>query len=251
MRLVRSSLYEGQIVHDRRVGVRNVFRSGMYMWLVDLDDLPALDRSLRLLGVDRAGVHGIRSGDHLGDPSLPIRDSLGAFLALHGIDLSGGRVLFLTNARVFGHVFNPLSVFYCHDAAGALAAVVAEVHNTHGEHHCYLVRPDADGRCDAEKRFYVSPFLTVDGGYRMSFPAPGDRLAVRIELIQDGRRVFAASLTGRRRPLNDATLLRMLARHPLFTLKVSALIRVQGMRLWLRRAGHVQHEPHTSQRGVG
>jgi len=248
--LVRSCLYEGHVEHDRAVGRGNRFRYAMYMWLVDLAELDELDRSLRLLGVERPGVSSIRSGDHLGDPHRPIRENLAAFMAAQGVELGDRRVTLLTNARVFGHVFNPLSVFYCEGADGRIDHVVAEVCNTHGERHCYLVQPGPDGQCETTKAFYVSPFLRVEGGYRMSVPAPGERLAVRIELVQAGRRVFAAGLTGERRPLSDAGLLRMLVRHPLMTQQVSGLIRLQGIRLWARRSGHVRHRPHTPQRGV-
>jgi uncharacterized protein len=159
-------------------------------------------------------------------------------------------VLLLTNARVLGYVFNPLSVYWCHGADGALRCIVAEVHNTYGERHCYLLEPGDRGRAEADKAFYVSPFLTVDGRYRMSFSQPDERLSIQMELIQDGRRVFRASLTGRRRPMTVPVLLRMALRYPLMTARVSALIHYQGVKLWLRRVPKVRRPRHTPQRGV-
>ena len=94
-----------------------------------------------------SGSLGVRRSDHLGDPALDLRANVDAFLALHGVDLAGGRVLMLTNARSFGYVFNPLTVFWCYDRRGELVAVVAEVHNTYGDRHCYLLRPDARRSC--------------------------------------------------------------------------------------------------------
>ena len=245
MRVVRSCLYEGHVEHERLADPPNRFRYPMYMWLIDLDELESLGRSLRLVGVQRPGVHSIRSRDHLGDPNRSIRDNLDAFLSESGIDPSGARVSLLTNPRIFGHVFNPLSVFYCHDHRDALTLVVAEVSNTHGERHCYLLRPDEHGRCDVAKSFYVSPFLPPEGGYRMCFPEPGAWLVARLALERDGRRTFTATLTGRRMPLQDSTLLRSLARHPLMTWQVSALIRRQGVGLWARGAGRFRHRPAT------
>ena len=99
---MRSCLYEGQVVHDRRTPVRHLFRYGVYMWLADLDELAALDRRLWAFGSDRRAVTTIRSRDHLGDPHRPIRENLDAYLRLHGVDLEGGRVELLTNARVLG-----------------------------------------------------------------------------------------------------------------------------------------------------
>jgi len=236
-----AAVYEGQVMHARP---SYVFRHGIYMWLVDLDRMPRLPRGLGTLG-------RILSRDHLGDPDLPIRANVDAFLASHGVDLCGGRVLMLTNARAFGHVFNPITVYWCHDPAGGLRCIVAEVHNTYGERHCYLLEPDLRGRAEAEKEFYVSPFLTVDGRYRMVLPPPGERLSIRMELVQDGRRVFQASLTGRRRPLTPGMLTRMAGRYPFMTARVSTLIRYHGVKLWLRRVPRARRPAHTPQRWVG
>jgi hypothetical protein len=231
--------------------VRNLFRYGVYMWHVDLDELPEIDSRLWAFGADRRGITTIRSRDHLGDPRRPIRANLDAYLRLHGVDLEGGPVTLLTNARVLGYVFNPLSVFYCHGPDGELRCVVAEVHNTHGERHCYLLHPGERGRAETDKAFYVSPFLTVDGRYRMTFAPPGDRLAIQMALDQDGERVFSASLTGRRLPLTNRSLGRMLVRYPLMTAKVTTLIHLQGLRLHRRGLAHVRHRRRAPQERVG
>ena len=196
-------MYEGHVVHERRTQLRNLFRYSVYMWLVDLDELDQLDRRLWAFGHNRRALTTIRTRDHLGDPRRSIKANVLAYLDAHGVDLEGGRVSLLTNARVLGYVFNPLSVFYCHRPDGELRCVVAEVHNTYGERHCYLLEPGERGRAEAGKEFYVSPFLTVDGRYQMSVPTPGERLSVQMALHQDERRVFSASLTGRRLPLTN------------------------------------------------
>jgi uncharacterized protein len=249
--VTHSCLYLGQVVHDRRGAVANRFRYRVYMWLVDLDELPQLDRELPLFGYDRAAPTSIRSRDHLGDPGSTIKQNLLAYLRRHGIELGGGRVLLLTNARVLGYVFNPLSVFYCHDEDGNLRCVVAEVHNTFGERHCYLLEPGERGRATAGKDFYVSPFLTIDGDYRLAVPAPGERLSVQMQLVQGDEPVFGASLTGQRLELTPAALRQMLLRHPLMTARVTALIHLQGMKLRLRGLRRVPRPRHLPQDGVG
>ncbi|HEU0193555.1 MAG TPA: DUF1365 domain-containing protein [Gaiellales bacterium] len=249
--MIRSCLYLGQVVHDRRGDVANRFRYRVYMWLVDLDELPRLDRALRLFGNDRPALTSIRSRDHLGDPSRTIKANVLAYLRANGIELRGGRVLLLTNARVLGYVFNPLSVFYCHDEEGTLRCVVAEVHNTYGERHCYLLEPGERGRTSAGKDFYVSPFLTVDGHYRLAVPAPDERLSVQMQLVQGGHTVFRASLTGRRLELTPAAVRRTLLRHPLMTARVTALIHLQGMKLWVRGLRSLPRPRHAPQDGVG
>lgn len=209
------SVYECVLRHARTTPLRHSFAYRTYQWLVDLDELPR-DRWLA----------SFQSRDHLGDPAHSIRSNLDAFLAGHGIDLAGGRILMLTNARSLGYVFNPLTVYWCRHADGTLRAVVAEVHNTYGGRHSYLLPPDAADRADVSKEFYVSPFFDVDGTYHMRLPEPGESLALTVAL--DKR--FVATLRGQRRRPGPATLLR----HPLVTFAVTARIRLQGIRLYLK-----------------
>jgi len=241
---VRPARYRTRITHGRAERVGHGFAYRHPMWLVDLDAVPVLRRGLRVLG-------SFDPVDHLGDPTSSLRANVDTFLGLHGLDVAGGQVLMLANARSFGYAFNPLSVFWCYDRGGALVAVVAEVHNTYGERHCYLLEPDERGRAEAGKEFYVSPFLTVDGCYRMALAEPRERLSIRMELVQDGRRVFQASLTGRRRPLTPRMLMRVAGRHPFMTARVSALIRYHGVKLWARGVPRVPRPTHTPQRWVG
>lgn len=192
------------------------------MWLVDLDELPHLPWWARPFA-------RFDARDHLGSPDRGIRENLAAWLAEHGIELDG-QVLMLANARVLGYAFNPLSVYWCHDRKGDLVCVVAEVHNTYGGRHCYLLRTDDQGRASVDKEFYVSPFLEVDGRYVMRLPKPGDQLSVTIALRQHGKTTFSATMCGTR-----SSGPRMLLRRPLMPQRVSALIRRHGIALHLRR----------------
>lgn len=235
-----AAIYDTVVAHVRHTPIRNTFRYRSYSWLVDLDALPEPPRPLRALA-------RFRAADHLGRPDRSLRANVDAFLATEGIDLRGGQVLMLANAAVLGHVFNPLSVFWCHDADGAPVCVIAEVHNTYGERHCYLLRPDDAGRAEFDKEFYVSPFYPVDGRYVMRLPLPGERLVVSVELHRGSDRPFVATVRGRRRPASSAALLRAAARVPLVTLTVAAQIRLQGLRLWARRLPVVPRPRHHRQ----
>ncbi len=237
------SLYDAQVRHVRRQSMDRSFGHGIYLWLVDIDALPQLPAWLRPFACFSAR-------DHLGDPHATIRQNLDAWLATQGVDLEGGQVLMLANARLLGYVFNPISVYWCHRPDGALECVVAEVHNTYGERHCYLLRTDEAGRAETDKEFYVSPFLTVDGQYRMSLPLPGERLAVAITLRQQGSTALTATVVGTRRAATPVALVRMLLRRPLTTYRTSALIRRHGITLWLRRLPVIRRPQHTPQKGV-
>lgn len=239
-----TALFDAEVEHVRQVPPRRAFRHRVYMWLVDLDDLPRLPWWLRPFA-------RFDSRDHLGDPHASIRANLDAWLRRrHGVDLDGGQVLMLANARVLGHVFNPISVFWCHRPDGSLACVVAEVHNTYGERHCYLLDPDEHGNATTAKEFYVSPFQQMGGDYRMRLPEPDERLALTIRLTQHGQTPLVATLRGVRRPATAREIVRAVTTRPLITRLVSASIRRHGIALWLRRVPIVRRPPHVPQEGV-
>ncbi|PTR31753.1 hypothetical protein C8K36_101787 [Rhodococcus sp. OK519] len=237
------AIYRTAIRHVRTAPLRNAFCYRSYSWLVDIDHLPSLPRIL-------APLAGFASADHLGDLSWSLRQNVDAFLAAHGIDLEGGKVLMLTNARVFGYVFNPLSVFWCHDADNRPVCVIAEVHNTYGERHCYLLRPDDRGNARAVKAFYVSPFNDVDGEYRMRLPTPGEALHVGISLERAGQPPFVATVVGERRDATPREVLRAALAVPIAPLRVAAQIRWQGIRLWARGLPVRQRPAHRRQEAV-
>ncbi|MER7973910.1 DUF1365 domain-containing protein [Streptomyces sp. NPDC096080] len=222
------ALYRCAISHVRTAPVRHALRHRTYMWLVDPDRPPELPRGLGVLA-------RFDPRDHFGGDAPTVRAGLDAFLAGHGVDLEGGPVVMLTHARVLGYVFNPLTLYWCHGPDGVQRCVVAEVHNTYGGRHSYLLRPDASGRASVDKEFYVSPFFPVDGRYRMRLPEPGERLDLTVHLERDGGRPFTATVRGARSAASPGTLLRLALRHPLSTLAVSAAIRLHGIRLFLRR----------------
>ena len=238
---IAPAVYRVQVAHARTERVRHSFRYRHAMWLIDVDHVPVLPRGLRWLA-------RFRARDHLGDPDATLRENVDHYLARHDVDLDGGRITLLTNARSFGYGFNPLSVFWCHDRSGAVRAVIAEVHNTHGERHCYLLAPDARGRAQAEKALSVSPFFGVDGAYELTCPEPSERLDLRIALRREGRVVFGARVHGTRD--NSRSVLVQALRRPLASHRVILLIRFEGLRLWSRRLPIVARPLHVAQEGV-
>jgi uncharacterized protein len=238
-----ASIYRTTISHVRQTPLKNAFTYRSYSWFVDVDHLPRLPALLRPLAVFRAA-------DHLGDPAASIRANVERYLRTQGIEPDAGPIHMLTSARVFGYVFNPLTLFWCYGINGELRCVVAEVHNTYGERHCYLLVTDEAGRARVAKDFYVSPFLAVDGEYRMHLPVPDERLSLAITLRQNGSMTFVASVAGVRTAATPRSLVRMVARRPLVTLRTSALIRRHGAALWLRRLPVIPRPRHAPQEGV-
>ena len=238
------ALVAGQVTHRRPGPVRHAFRHRVYQWLVDLDSLPRQPCHLR------AFAH-FSSADHLGDPRLPIKRNIQNYLARGGIQLGDrGRVLMLANARVLGHVFDPLSVFWCYDCDGVLACVVAEVHNTYGERHAYLLRPDEAGVAVTGKDFHVSPFFDVSGTYELRFTLRPDLVSTTVTLRRQDAVAFTATFQGWPEPATRAALARRLIRQPFMPQRISALIRMHGIWLWLHRLPIRSRPHHTRQEGV-
>ncbi|WP_432105360.1 DUF1365 domain-containing protein [Streptomyces sp. bgisy091] len=237
------ALYPCTITHVRTSPRRYALRHRTYLWLIDPDRPPRLPAPLRPLA-------GFDARDHFGGTAPTVRAGLERFLAAHGVDLADATVSMLTQARVFGHVFNPLTVYWCHRPDGTPLCLVAEVHNTYGERHCYLLRPDSDGSATTGKDFYVSPFFPVDGEYRMRLPPPDWRLNLTVHLEREGIRPFTATVRGTRRPATPAQLVRLFLRHPFSTVVVSAAIRLHGIRLFLRRLPVQARPAHPTQKGM-
>jgi len=234
---VRSALYTGTVMHARKTPKENVFRYRVCFYLLDLDELPELDQRVRLFGWNRRNVVSLHDGDHL---------DVRAYLVGHGIEAD--RILLLTNLRVLGYVFNPVSFFYCY-RGGELACIVAEVSNTFGERLPYLLSPENRDTGERrlsyrhDKKLHVSPFFGLEQSYQWWFSEPGEQLDVRIDLREGASRPFFATLTGQRRPLTDASLAGALIRYPLMPLQVTVLIHLQAARLWLKRVPFFHKPP--------
>jgi uncharacterized protein len=189
-----------------------------------------------------------RSRDHLVPPARAVEEAVPDLLRAEGFDPDGWRITLVTNLRSFGYVFNPASFFLCRDRTGELAAVIVEVHNTHGERHLYVLR---GGQTEAgfvdsmEKAFYVSPFIEMAGRYTVRVRDEADRLRITINEGQDEGPLLHTSLDLRRRRLSDRMVLRMALRYPLINHKTTALIHWHALRLWLRGAPFHRHREAT------
>ncbi len=235
----KSALYTGTVMHARRSPRDNVFRYPVYMALIDLDELPRLDRTLPLFGWNRRAVTSFHDADHI---------DIHEVLSANGVELgAGGSIQVLTNLRVLGYVFNPVSFWWCRRADGTLACIVAEVNNTFGERLPYVLLPgnEAGTRAvfETDKRLHVSPFMPMDQGYTWWFSDPGPKLSVRMDVHETGHHDFHATLTATRRPLTGASLRSALVRYPLMPLRVITLIHWQALRLWVKRTRFYRKPP--------
>lgn len=222
------AMYDTEIGHLRRSPVEHGFRYRSASWFIDVDTPPTVPVWLRPLV-------SFRVSDHLSpvaDGADTLRGRVEETLRAHGAQVPGGTITALLNARCLGYVFDPLTVFWCHDAEGAVRAIVAEVHNTYGGRHAYVLGPSAQSGASVAKAFYVSPFNAVDGVYRLRMPEPDGELSIDVVLERPGRAPFTAEWRGARRVPTPARILLAQLRAPLVPLVAAARIRWHGIRLW-------------------
>ncbi|MDF1791838.1 MAG: DUF1365 domain-containing protein [Thalassobaculaceae bacterium] len=240
---LRSALYPGKVMHVRVAPMRHRFRYRVVSLLIDLDELPDLDRRMRVFSVDRGNLFSFHQRDHGPRDGSALKPWVDQVFAEQGSAIDGGRVLCFCLPRTFGYGFNPLTVYWGYRADGSIAGILYEVKNTFGDQHCYFVAadrehvPGAPLIQSAEKVFYVSPFFDVAGGYRFRTSEPADTLRLLIRLVgPDGADRMIATHAAERRALTDMSLVATLFTHPLNTLKVIAGIHWEALRLWMKKA---------------
>lgn len=231
-----SCLYECQIMHHRLSPVRNRFVYRAFFFLLDLDKIDEAARRLLLLSRGGLNVFTFRESDHLRQGSSSTKESILAYLRAQGVGTAIEKVRLLTNLRTMGHIFNPVSFYFCFDADDRPVCAVAEVGNTFGEMKPFLLRsqPAREGLFEEAhtKYFYVSPFIDLDSAFAFRLQVPGDRLSLHIDGRERGRTVLVTSVQGTRKELNNARLFWYALRFPFMTIRILALIHFQAFRLY-------------------
>jgi DUF1365 family protein len=233
--MLASGLYPGIVTHARLKPRAHRLRYRIFMLLLDLDELAALDRGLKLFSLKGFNLTGFRERAHGDGSTVPLKAQVEAQLAAAGI-ACGGPVRMLAMPRILGTGFNPLTVYYCHRTDGALSAILYEVNNTFGERHSYLIPADdapvVKQACD--KGFYVSPFMDMDLSYAFRMRPPAEQVQVFVDVDDAEGRVLAAGFTGERQDLTDRNLFRAWLTHPWMTLGVMGAIHWEALFIWLK-----------------
>ena len=230
----------GRTFHGRAGALTNRFAYGVDYLLIDAE---APQRMPWLLSRNRANLLSLHDADHGGERGKG-RGAAWVRAVLADADApSIGRIALLAQPRVLGHVFNPVSFWLCHDPAGALICVIAEVNNTFGDRHSYLCRREdwgpiaAEDTLEAQKIFHVSPFQPVEGEYRFRFDIRPEAIAILIA-YDHAKGGLVATLTGPRKPASATGLIGAMLRRPLGSRRVLALIHWQALKLWWKGAAY-------------
>ena len=241
-----SCIYSGTVMHRRTRPKQHTLSYDVTSFLLDLDELPALDEAIAGFTYNRPGLFSFYDRDHGPGTGEKLRPWVEGHLAKAGIQLNGGAIRLLCYPRTLGYVFNPISVYFCYSEGGDLAAILYEVTNTFHERHGYLIPVDAaadDGLIthSCAKELYVSPFIGMDMTYNFRVRPPGEAFALAIQETDKDGTLLHASFSGRRRELTSRASVLSFLRFPLLTLKVIGGIHWEALKLWLKGVPLVHH----------
>ncbi len=239
-------LYPGKVNHTRLRPRRHALAYRIFMLRLDIEDLDRETAPLRLLSHNRFNLLSVYDADHGDGSGAPLRDQVRLRLRAAGLAHAGARIEALLMPRILGRAFNPLTVYFCHDIGGDLAAILYEVHNTFGERHSYMIAAGPTPgvvRQAAPKRFHVSPFMDMDLDYRFEVTPPGDEVSIRIAVSDAQGPMLMASFAGRGEPMADMALLRAWIAHPWQTVGVLAAIHWEALKIFAKGLGYRRRPP--------
>lgn len=234
-----SGVYVGHVVHKRLTPARHAFSYSVFSLCLDVDEIDRLDASMRFFSRGRWNLLSFHDADHGAGTGETVGAHLRSMLRAAGLEAFCAQVRLVCYPRIFGYVFNPLSVYFGYDVEGRLGAIVYEVTNTLRERRSYVIPVAAtavDGSIaqQCEKGLYVSPFTASTGSYGFHVVPPGERLVIGVDFREQGVPVLKTHFRGDLVALSDAGIARLLLRYPLMTLKVIAAIHIEALRLWLK-----------------
>ena len=231
-----SSLYNGTVIHKRFKPKKHFFKYRVFSLLLDLSELNHLDKNINFFSYNNFNLISFFDKDHGERDGSSLFEWVKKNLVENNINSNDIKIKLLCYPRIFGYVFNPLSVFFVYDHQENLISILYEVKNTFGEQHTYIFKVDNNNllQHSCSKKFHVSPFIEMDCNYFFRVLKPAEKISVIIDQYQLDEKILFASQDGRRVDFNTKELLKSYIKHPLMTLKIISAIHFEAFKLWAK-----------------
>ena len=237
-----SSIYNGTVVHKRFKPKIHFFKYQVFSLLIDLSELKILDQKISFFSYNSFNLISFFDKDHGDRDGSSLIEWVKKNLKENKIISENIKIKLLCYPRIFGYVFNPLSVFYVYDKNEELISILYEVKNTFGEQHTYIFKVENNNllQHNCEKKFHVSPFIEMDCNYFFRILKPTEKISVIIDQYQSNEKILYASQDGIRRDFTSSELIRSYLKHPLMTFKIIIAIHFEAFKLWSKGIRYIQ-----------
>ena len=235
--MTNSSIYNGQVIHKRFKPKVHSFKYDVFSLLIDLSELEILDKQVNFFSYNKFNWTSFYDKDHGNRDGSSLINWVHENLKKNNITVENIKIKILCYPRIFGFVFNPLSVFYVYNSNENLISILYEVKNTFGEQHTYIFRVEKDAnliQATCSKKFHVSPFIEMNCNYFFRLLKPGNKISVIIDQYEDDDKILYASQDGIRSDFNTKYLIKSYLKHPLMTFKIIIAIHYEAFKLWLK-----------------
>ena len=235
--MISSCIYNGNVIHKRFKPKEHFFKYKVFSLLIDLSELNELNKKIKFFSFNKFNLISFYEKDHGERDGSSLFEWVKKNLINNEISTDNIKVKLLCYPRIFGYVFNPLSIFFVYDKNHNLISILYEVKNTFGEQHTYVFKVEGRNKLiqnNCSKKFHVSPFIEMDCQYFFKILKPGDKLSVIIDQYDKDGKILFASQDGVRNDLNSTHLIKSYLKHPLMTLKIISAIHFEAFKLWLK-----------------
>ena len=233
--MINSSIYNGQVIHKRFKPKVHSFRYDVFSLLIDLSELETLDKQVNFFSYNKFNWISFYDKDHGDRDGSSLINWVQKNLRKNNMSTENIKIKILCYPRIFGFVFNPLSVFYVYNSNENLISILYEVKNTFGEQHTYIFRIEKDANLiqnNCSKKFHVSPFIQMNCNYFFRLLKPGNKISVIIDQYENEDKILYASQDGIRTDFNTKYLIKSFLNHPLMTFKIIIAIHYEAFKLW-------------------
>ena len=240
-----SKIYVGSVIHRRFKPKNHYFKYKVFSLLIDLNELEDIQNEIKIFSYNSFNIISFFDKDHGPRDGSSVIKWVKKNVKNIGIDNQKIQIKLLCYPRIFGYVFNPLSVFFIYDINNKLIAILYEVKNTFGEQHTYIFKVEDDTKLfqhNCSKKFHVSPFIEMDCNYFFRILKPCERISVIIDQYQSDEKILYASQDGKRKDLNSKELLKSYIKHPLMTFKIISAIHFEAFKLWTKGIKFIQRK---------